>query len=216
VEAGPTGVKLIVSVIPEFARARSCRRANELGIDVIVTDHHLPRPSFPRAGVLIPTGPIAYTWKRTSAAPGCAFKVIPGAAARAGWPPDKVRRVANRFSAGAIATVADVVPLTGPETVSRARMVCAGLRHGAQPGLRALLEVAASPPSGAQRAAGGVSNRAAHERRGPHGHRQRRGWSLPQTDPVRARAWRGSFTTRTPSANSGSQVRDIWRAHDGA
>ena len=40
--AAEQGVKLIVSVDTGIRAAEVVRRANELGIDVIVTDHHLP------------------------------------------------------------------------------------------------------------------------------------------------------------------------------
>jgi len=45
--AAEQGVKLIVSVDTGIRAAEVVRRANELGIDVIVTDHHLPETELP-------------------------------------------------------------------------------------------------------------------------------------------------------------------------
>src|SRR5207253_8512575 len=47
--AAEQGVKLIVSVDTGIRAAQVVRRANELGIDVIVTDHHLPETDLPPA-----------------------------------------------------------------------------------------------------------------------------------------------------------------------
>jgi single-stranded-DNA-specific exonuclease len=73
---------------------------------------------------------------------GVAFKVIQALLPQMGWPAEKVRRVAESFlKLAAIATVADVVPLTGENRI----IVSLGLRGLDQVrniGLRALLDVA--------------------------------------------------------------------------
>jgi len=141
--ASEQGVKLIVSVDTGIRAAEVVRRAGELGIDVIVTDHHLPEEELPPAlAVLNPNRPdCAYPEKNLCGA-GVAFKLIQALLPAMGWPADKVRRVAESFlKIAAIATVADVVPLTGENRV----IVAHGLRGlGAvrNPGLRALLDVA--------------------------------------------------------------------------
>src|SRR5207245_2791679 len=56
--AAERGVKLIVSVDTGIRAAEVVHRANELGIDVIVTDHHLPEAGLPAAlAVLNPNRP---------------------------------------------------------------------------------------------------------------------------------------------------------------
>ena len=56
--AAEQGVKLIVSVDTGIRAAEVVTRANELGIDVIVTDHHLPEAELPPAlAVLNPNRP---------------------------------------------------------------------------------------------------------------------------------------------------------------
>jgi single-stranded-DNA-specific exonuclease len=141
--AAEQGVKLIVSVDTGIRAAEVVRRANELGIDVIVTDHHLPEADLPPAlAVLNPNRPdCAYPEKNLCGA-GVAFKVIQALLPHMGWPAEKVRRVAESFlKLTAIATVADVVPLTGENRI----IVSHGLRGLDQVrniGLRALLDVA--------------------------------------------------------------------------
>src|SRR5664279_3651901 len=75
--AAQQGVKLIVSVDTGIRAAEVVRRAGELGIDVIVTDHHLPEADLPPAlAVLNPNrADCAYVEKNLCGA-GVAFKLI--------------------------------------------------------------------------------------------------------------------------------------------
>ncbi len=149
--AAEQGVKLIVSVDTGIRAAEVVRRANQLGIDVIVTDHHLPEIELPPAvAVLNPNRPdCAYPEKNLCGA-GVAFKLaqaLVGALAGArGWPAGKVRRICESLlKLAAIATVADVVPLTGENRVI-VKHGLDGLRSVSNPGLRALLDVAGFAP----------------------------------------------------------------------
>ncbi|HEY1340276.1 MAG TPA: single-stranded-DNA-specific exonuclease RecJ [Bryobacteraceae bacterium] len=142
-DAAAQGVKLIVSVDTGIRAAEVVRRAAELSIDVIVTDHHLPETDLPPAlAVLNPNRPdCAYPEKNLCGA-GVAFKLTQGLLASAGWPTEKVRRVCDSLlKMVAIATVADVVPLTGENRVI-VKHGLDGLRDVRNPGLRALLDVA--------------------------------------------------------------------------
>ncbi|MDE3164552.1 MAG: single-stranded-DNA-specific exonuclease RecJ, partial [Acidobacteriota bacterium] len=141
--AAERGVKLIVSVDTGIRAAEVVRRANELGIDVIVTDHHLPEMDLPPAvAVLNPNRPDCTYPEKELCGAGVAFKLVQALLPRMGWDADKARRVSESFlKMVAIATVADVVPLTGENRA----IVAEGLRGlGAvrNPGLRALLDVA--------------------------------------------------------------------------
>jgi len=86
---------------------------------------------------------------------GVAFKLIQALLPHLGWPAEKVRRVAESFlKLAAIATVADVVPLTGENRIIVSRGL-RGLSAVRNPGLRALLDVAgftadAAPPNARQ------------------------------------------------------------------
>ena len=142
-DASTQGVTLIVSVDTGIRAAEVVRRANDLGIDVIVTDHHLPETELPPAlAVLNPNRPDCDYPQKELCGAGVAFKLIQALLPQIGWPPDKVRRVCESFlKMAAIATVADVVPLTGENRVIVARGL-RGLSAVRNPGLRALLDVA--------------------------------------------------------------------------
>lgn len=144
--AAAQGVKLIVSVDTGIRAAEVVGRANELGIDVIVTDHHLPEAGLPPAvAVLNPNRPDCAYPEKSLCGAGVAFKLVQALLARRGWPAEKLRRVCESFlKLVAIATVADVVPLTGENRIFVAHGL-AGLDRVRNPGLRALLDVAGFP-----------------------------------------------------------------------
>ncbi len=141
--AAERGVKLIVSVDTGIRAAEVVRRANELGIDVIVTDHHLPEADLPPAvAVLNPNRPDCTYPEKELCGAGVAFKLIQALLPRMGWDADKARRASESFlKMVAIATVADVVPLTGENRTIVAEGL-RGLGSVRNPGLRALLDVA--------------------------------------------------------------------------
>jgi single-stranded-DNA-specific exonuclease len=141
--AAAEGVKLIVSVDTGIRAAEVVRRAGELGIDVIVTDHHLPEAELPPAlAVLNPTRRDCGYPEKNLCGAGVAFKLAQALLATLSWPPEKARRITESFlKMVAIATVADVVPLTGENRIL-VKHGLAGLRAVRNPGLRALLDVA--------------------------------------------------------------------------
>ena len=142
-KAAAEGIKLIISVDTGIRAGDAVRRANELSIDVIVTDHHLPEAELPPAlAVLNPNRRDCGYPDKNLCGVGVAFKLVQALFATLDWTPEKLRRVTESFlKLVAIGTVADVVPLMGENRI----MVMHGLRGlGAvrNPGLRALLEVA--------------------------------------------------------------------------
>ena len=141
--AAQAGTRLIVSVDTGIRAAEVVRRAAELGIDVIVTDHHLPETALPPAlAVINPNLPDCRYPEKNLCGAGVAFKLAQALLATVGWPPEKRRRMAESLlKLVAIATVADVVPLTGENRVM-VRHGLDGLRDARNPGLRALLAVA--------------------------------------------------------------------------
>ena len=71
------GVKLIISVDTGIRAAEVVRRANELGIDVIITDHHLPEAELPPAlAVLNPNRPDCAYPEKNLCGVGVAFKLV--------------------------------------------------------------------------------------------------------------------------------------------
>ncbi len=141
--AAAAGVRLVVSVDTGIRAAEVVGRANELGIDVIVTDHHLPESTLPPAlAVLNPNQPGCPYPEKNLCGAGVAFKLAQALFGTLGWPAARARVMTESLmKMAAIATVADVVPLTGENRVI--------VKHGLDslavvrnPGLRALLDVA--------------------------------------------------------------------------
>ena len=142
-KAAAEGIKLIVSVDTGIRAAEVVRRANELQIDVIITDHHLPEAELPPAlAVLNPNRLDCGYPDKNLCGVGVAFKLVQALLASLDWPPDKLRRVTESFlKLVAIGTVADVVPLMGENRII-VKHGLRGLRDVRNPGLRALLDVA--------------------------------------------------------------------------
>ena len=136
-------VRLIISVdtgIRAFAAAETAQR---LGVDLIVTDHHLPgQEGIPTAlAVLNPNQPdCGYPCKALCGA-GVGFKLAQALMERRLATPDQSRMLTSFMKVVAIATVADAVPLTGENRVF-AKLGLDALRNPVNPGLRALIEVA--------------------------------------------------------------------------
>jgi single-stranded-DNA-specific exonuclease len=141
--AAAQGVTLIISVDTGIRAAEVVARGNELGIDTIVTDHHLPDSALPPAvAVLNPNqADCGYPEKNLCGA-AVALKLALGLLTAMAWSEGRLRRVTESFlKMVAIATVADVVPLTGENRVIVTHGL-AGLHDVRNPGLRALLDVA--------------------------------------------------------------------------
>jgi single-stranded-DNA-specific exonuclease len=141
-EASTAGVKLIVSVDTGIRAKDVVRHAAQLGIDVIVTDHHLPETELPPAiAVLNPNRPDCTYPEKNLCGAGVALKLVDALLRSFEWEPGRRERlIESLLKLVAIATVADVVPLTGENRVIVKRGL-AGLRQVKNPGLRALLDV---------------------------------------------------------------------------
>ena len=159
--AANAGVKLIVSVDTGIRATDVVRHARSFAIDVIVTDHHLPEAELPpAAAVLNPNRPDCRYPDKNLCGAGVALKLIQALLFSFGIEPARRARLLESFlKIVAIATVADVVPLTGENRVIVKRGL-AGLRNVNNPGLRALLEVSGLAPGEAP-SAGQVAFRVA-------------------------------------------------------
>lgn len=133
------GVRLIVSVDCGIRADAAAHRAGELGVDLVVTDHHEPDAALPDAyAVVNPKRPDCPYPDKHLAGVGVAFKLVQALATRAG----KQEWLRGFVKIAALGTIADVVPLTGENRVI-AKLGLDGLsapRHVV--GLRALLEEA--------------------------------------------------------------------------
>jgi len=133
------GVQLIVSVDCGIRGADAARRARELGVDLIITDHHEPEGTLPPAlAVINPKRHDCPYPDKNLAGVGVALKLVQALCQRAGrekWLPAFVK-------IAAIGTLADVVPLIGENRVI-ARLGLASLTRGPHTiGLRSLLDAA--------------------------------------------------------------------------
>ena len=131
------GVRLIVSVDCGIRSADAARRARELGLDLIVTDHHEPDGELPLAlAVINPKRHDCSYPDKYLAGVGVALKVVQALCARAG----RDRWLPGFIKVAAIGTLADVVPLVGENRVI-ARLGLAALSKGPHTiGLRSLLD----------------------------------------------------------------------------
>jgi single-stranded-DNA-specific exonuclease len=129
-------VKLVITVDCGITSIEPVRRAIERGIDVIITDHHLPPGTLPEAAaVLNPKQPgCEYPFKELAGV-GVAFKLCCELLRRAG----KKMSIESLLKIAAIGTVADVAPLVG-ENRTISSLGLAGLADVKNPGLRALLK----------------------------------------------------------------------------
>ena len=131
------GVRLIISVDCGIRAAEAARRARDLGVDLIITDHHEPEGTLPVAlAVINPKRPDCGYPDKYLAGVGVALKVVQALCDRAGkgkWLPAFVK-------IAAIGTLADVVPLVGENRVI-ARHGLSSLSKGPHSiGLRSLLD----------------------------------------------------------------------------
>lgn len=131
------GVSLIVTVDNGISSVQEVTRANELGIDVVVTDHHRPQEILPDAVAVVD----AYRPDDTSpykhfSGVGIAFKLLMALEDGAGDVEDLLEAYSDL---AAIGTIGDIVPLTGENRT----LIRAGLERLSQsdrPGVQALLE----------------------------------------------------------------------------
>lgn len=136
--AAADGIRLIISVdtgIRAFAAAETAQR---LGLDLIVTDHHLPHDQgVPKAlAVLNPNqAGCGYPCKSLCGA-GVAFKIAQALLEKTG----RERLIPSFLKVVAIATIADAVPLVGENRVF-AKLGLEALSRPVNAGLKALLEL---------------------------------------------------------------------------
>jgi single-stranded-DNA-specific exonuclease len=144
------GARLVVSADCGVSAVAEIDAAARLGLDVVVIDHHTAAQTaeaLPRAvAILNPHQPGCSFPGRELAAVGVAFLLLVALRRRlreSGWfaPPHPEPNLREELDLVALGTIADVVPLTGPNRV----LVHFGLRElsrGRRPGIAALKAVA--------------------------------------------------------------------------
>lgn len=137
------GVKLIITVDCGIADVASVARAQELGVDVIVTDHHLPQETLPPAYAIVNSKQADDTYHDDMlCGAGVAWKLAQALIARA--PEDLRKKIPEGFEKwlldmAGLSTIADMVPLK-KENRALAHFGLKVLRKSRRPGLKLLLQ----------------------------------------------------------------------------
>jgi single-stranded-DNA-specific exonuclease len=132
------GVSLVISVDCGIRGADAARRARELGVDLIITDHHEPDAELPPALAVINPKRSDCTYPdKYLAGVGVALKVVQALCART----DRGSALPGFVKIAAIGTLADVVPLVGENRVIAKLGLDLLTRGPHKIGLRALLDV---------------------------------------------------------------------------
>ncbi|WP_010587240.1 single-stranded-DNA-specific exonuclease RecJ [Schlesneria paludicola] len=137
--------RLLVSVDCGITSCTEAALARELGLELIITDHHTPSETLPEADVLVhPRLPGSYPFGELCGV-GVAFKLAWAICARMGdgkrASPRMREFLLSAIGLAAIGTIADVVPLIDENRVL-VHFGLASLLDRANPGLQELLKVA--------------------------------------------------------------------------
>ncbi|MDD6174300.1 MAG: single-stranded-DNA-specific exonuclease RecJ [Firmicutes bacterium] len=131
------GARLIITVDNGISSADEVAYAAELGVDVVVTDHHTPPEILPQAAAVVnPHRPGCSSRFKNLCGVGVVLKLV---SALEGAELDPEALFENFADYAAIGTVGDIVPLQGENR----RIVREGLyqiANSEKPGIRALLE----------------------------------------------------------------------------
>jgi single-stranded-DNA-specific exonuclease len=130
------GFELIITADSGIRAFEVCELARELGVDLIVTDHHLPDDRLPNAYAIVnPRQPDCPYPDKNLAAVGVVFKIVQALFKELGK--ESVTR--HFLKLVAIGTLADLVPLIGENRII-AKFGLEGLSDPRNVGLKALLE----------------------------------------------------------------------------
>ncbi len=143
--AKDVGASLLITVDCGIQAHDAISRAESSGISVIVTDHHTPGAHLPAASAVLNPNRLDCPYpNKALCGAGVAFKLCQGLGSDLGLPQEDLYPFLDLV---AVATVADLVPLSGENRI----LVRYGLRALARtenPGLQGLLEVAELDPGG--------------------------------------------------------------------
>ncbi len=139
------GAQLIITVDCGITAVAEANRARELGIELIITDHHQPGDEPPPADAIVHPTACGDSPNPHLSGAGVALKVAWALGQQVGGAqrvnPDFRTFLQDALALTALGLIADVVPLLGEN-----RVLCTiglqRLRQSTNPGLRALLEVA--------------------------------------------------------------------------
>jgi single-stranded-DNA-specific exonuclease len=138
------GVDLLITADCGISNRREVALANELGMEVVVTDHHIPPEDPPDAAVAV-LDPKLWDPDDPLAGVGVAWKFAWAVARELGDPEGK-KRLGRLLDLVSVGTVVDIAPLVGDNralAMMGLRHINRGLSGGiARPGIQALVKVA--------------------------------------------------------------------------
>ena len=135
-EAAERGFEVVITADCGIRAFEVCEVAHQLGLDLIVTDHHLPAQRLPEAfAILNPRQPGCPYPNKDLAAVGVIFKLVEGLFLRA----EKHHLAKHFLKLVSIGTIADLVPLQGENRLI-AKFGLAALSDPRNIGLKALLK----------------------------------------------------------------------------
>ena len=145
-ELAADGVELIITVDNGSSSCEAVAAANQLGVDVVITDHHKPPEALPEAVALVnPWLPGSTYPFQDLAGVGVTFKLVWGLAQRFSrqtkLSPEFKAFLMDSLALVAIGTISDVVPLLG-ENRALAKFGLSALERSSQPGLQVLVKAA--------------------------------------------------------------------------
>jgi len=136
------GVKLVISVDCGITAIEEARHAREIGLSLVITDHHECRDELPEAEAVVdPKRPDCAYPNKSLAGVGVAFKLV--CALERDVRPDEVFKVYGDLVA--VGTIADVMPVTG-ENRELIRRGLAVLNSNPRPGFSRLLQEVCTQP----------------------------------------------------------------------
>ncbi|MEO7295422.1 MAG: DHH family phosphoesterase [Candidatus Limnocylindria bacterium] len=134
------GVGLVITCDCGVSNGAEVEVARGLGLDVVITDHHLPPPVLPRAVAVVDPHRADCKYPDTDlTGAGLSYKLAATLLARHGLPAEGLAAIA------AIGTVADMAPMTG-ESRAIVRLGLDELGGTSHAGLRALLDRSCEAP----------------------------------------------------------------------
>jgi single-stranded-DNA-specific exonuclease len=143
------GVRLVITVDTGMRAFAEAETAQRLGLDLIVTDHHLPKAddAVPKAlAILNPNQPGCTYPEKSLCGAAIALKLAQALLERRDAARTREKILPSFLKMAAIATIADAVPLSG-ENRTIAALGLRELRRPAGAGLRALFTAAALDPA---------------------------------------------------------------------
>ncbi len=139
------GTDLVVSVDCGITAVEAAQRAREIGLDLIVTDHHTPQEQLPDCCAVVHPTATGDSPNHDLCGAGVAFKLAWMVAQKLSHAskvtPEFREFLLNATGLAALGTIADVVPLTGENRVI-ARFGLSRLPDSTLPGVQALIESA--------------------------------------------------------------------------